>query len=232
MSAAGRGPRGGEAADYFTSPSWTVRRLLESWTPPVWHPNSVWAEPGAGNGAIIAAVDGATDICRARGILRGAAWRAFEIREEEHAGLERLCGPGRVTIGNFLHLDGSHVDRDVRVVLGNPPYTWAFEFLRQSKLLFPNAEILFLLRQAFTASQDRYRFMREHVPDKFELPDRPSFNGDGGGDSADYAWMRWPVAWERTKGELVLLNQTPLEERQRDKGHKVIVEDPQAKLFA
>lgn len=219
MSAAGRGgPR--EPEDYYTTPSWCVRRLLEVWRPERAGP---WVDPGAGNGAIIRTVDASPG-------NRPPGWRAFEIREEEGPELTRLCGPF-ARICNFLTVN-DEPDHDVAVVLANPPYTWAFEFLRQSKRLYPSAEIVFLLRQAFTASQDRYAFMRSHVPDKFELPDRPSFKGGTtGGDSADYAWMRWPVAWERTVGEVRLLRQSALEERRLDRGHEVTVENPQLTLL-
>lgn len=217
MSSAGRGgPR--EPEDYYTTPSWAVRRLLEVWRPERTGP---WVEPSAGNGAIIRVVDASPG-------NRPAIWRAFEIREEERAELTRLCGAG-ARIENFLAI-GDAPDPDVAAVLGNPPYTFAFEFLRQAHYLYPNAEIVFLLRQAFTASQERYGFMRSHVPDKFELPDRPSFT-DGGGDSADYAWMRWPAAWERTVGEIRLLRQTPLAERKLDRGHEVVIENPQLMLL-
>jgi hypothetical protein len=182
-----------------------------------------WVEPGAGNGAIIKVVDASPS-------NRPGVWRAFEIREEEREELTRLCGAGG-RIENFLHVN-DEPDPDVAVVLGNPPYSIAFDFVRQAHRLYPRAEIVFLLRQAFTASQDRYRFMRQHVPDKFELPDRPSFlGGDTGGDSADYAWMRWPEKWERTRGDLYLLNQTPLAERKLDRGHEITVVDPQVALF-
>ncbi len=120
MSAAGRGgPR--EPEDFYTTPSWCVRRLLEAWRPTRHGP---WVEPAAGNGAIIRTVDASPG-------NRPPEWRAFEIREEERSELVRLCG-ANARIENFLHVTDAP-DPDVAVVLSNPPYTWAFEFLRQSK---------------------------------------------------------------------------------------------------
>jgi hypothetical protein len=218
VSAKGRGPSSGGPEDYYTTPSWCVRRLLEEWRPA--RSGGIWVEPGAGNGAIIRATDAFPG-------NRPGRWRAYEIREEERQALEGLCA---TTIGNFLHLQ-EEPSEEVTVVLGNPPYNQAFDFIRQAHLLFPRAEIVYLLRVAFTASQERYDFMRSHMPDEFKLPDRPSFTGEGGGDSADYAWMRWPADWIRRDGYTRMLARTPLEERQRDRGHHVVVTNPQAGLF-
>jgi hypothetical protein len=187
----------------------------------------VWVEPSAGNGAIIRAVNTYLPTFEAWANYL-PTWRAFEIREEEREILVELCG-ARARIENFLHVQDAP-DLTVSTVIGNPPYSFAFEFLMKCKFLYPMAEIVFLLRQAFTASQERYAFMSEHWPDKLEFPDRISFDGEGA-DSADYAWMRWPVQWERRRGETLLLRQTPLEERQRDRGHKVVIEPPQLGLF-
>lgn len=219
MSATGRG--GVRAAeDYYSTPAWVVRRLLEAWTP---SGDGTWVEPCAGNGAIIEVVD------NTRGIIRPAIWKAFELREEERPALERLCG-AEAQIANFLHVTDPP-DLSVSVVLTNPPFSLAFEFLRQCKMLYPRAEIVFLLRQAFTASDERAAFIRTHYPDKMEVPDRISFDGKGA-DSADYAWMRWPPGWERTSGRAMLLNSTTLEERKLDKGHRVNIEPAQRSLFA
>src|SRR3990167_4540446 len=217
MSSTGRGAVR-EPEDFYTSPSWTVRRLLEAWTPEF--QGGVWVECGAGNGAIIRTV---------HAILGPQRFRSFELREEERPTLEAICP---TTIGNFLHIDQPpEWANSVTVAIGNWPYAHAFEFLRQTKKLFPNAEIVNLLRQAFTASAKRYAFMRAHVPDKFELPDRPSFDGEGG-DSADYAWMRWPRTWERRRGALEMLAQTSKVERSQDRGHHVVVVPPQKDMFS
>lgn len=218
MSAKGRGPSVGGPEDYYTTPSWAVRRLLDVWSPV---DGGLWLEPAAGNGAIIRAVNA---------VRQDVSWLACELREEERDALAAVdyC---RVEISNFLVDDPFGWARDeVTVVLGNPPYSRAFEFLLRTREMFPRAEIVFLLRQAFTASQDRHAFMSTHVPDKDEVPDRISFTGDGA-DSADYAWMHWPVGWERPEGRLRILARTPLEERKRDSGHVVMIEPPQLGLF-
>jgi hypothetical protein len=217
VSATGRGAAR-EPEDYYTTPSWCVRRLLEEWKPI--RSDGIWVEPGAGNGAIIRTVNA---------VLGPRDWRAYEIREEEREALtEAGCPP---MICNFLHAEPAPWMGRATVVCGNPPYNQAFEFLRQAHHLFPMAEIVLLLRQAFTASAERYHFMRVHVPDIFALPDRPSFTGKGG-DATDYAWMHWPRTWERTSGAFHLLAQTSDIERSQDRGHHVVLVPPQRSLFS
>lgn len=219
MSAKGRGPSVGGPEDYFTTPSWCVRRLLEVWSPPA---DGLWLEPSAGNGAIIRAVNAVRSDVR---------WLAVELREEERGDLTDIdwC---RFEIANFLRDEPfRHQADEVTVVLGNPPYSYAMEFLLRARERFRNAEIVFLLRRAFTASEDRWDFMHTHMPDELQLPNRPSFTGEGGGDSADYAWMRWPVGWERAHGITTSLALTSLSERKQDKGHQVMIEPAQGSLF-
>lgn len=217
MSATGRGAVR-EPEDFYSTPSWCVRSLLEEWKPI--RPDGIWVETGAGNGGIIRTVNA---------VLGARDWRAYEIREEERETLTAAgCPP---MICNFLHVEPAPWMGRATVVLGNPPYAHAFEFVRQAHHLFPRAEVVFLLRQAFTASEERHHFMRVHMPDKYELPNRPSFTGEGS-DSADYAWMRWPRDWERTSGALHLLRSTSAQERSLDRGHRVVVEPPQKDLFS
>jgi hypothetical protein len=88
----------------------------------------------------------------------------------------------------------------------------AEEFIRHARALFPNAELVFLLRIAFLASAQRMALWRDiGAPDVYVLPNRPSFTGSGT-DSADYAWFRWP-ADKREAGCLRILGETPVAER-------------------
>lgn len=206
------------AADFFTTPSWPVRRLLEEWGPAR---AGAWVEPTAGNGAIIRSVNA---------VWRGAAidWRATELREAEREALAAIPGL-QFRIANFLTLD-DEPDEEVAVVLDNPPFSKAFECLMQARRLYPRAEIVFLLRLAFKASKERYTFMRHHMPDEYSIPDRISFDGVGA-DNSDYAWFRWPAAWDRRVGSTRMLATTTLEERQRDRGHRIVPVNPQQALF-
>lgn len=213
MSATGRG-RAREPEDYYTTQSWCVRRFLEAWRPPE---KGTFYEPGAGNGAIIRAV---------RSVYPTRGWECIEIREEERETL-RAISSGVPTIGDFLKYEQR--DLCITAVIGNPPYEFAQEFIEHAMRLFPVAQIAFLLRLAYAASKERAAFMRAHPPDVYVLPDRPSFTGDGG-DSADYGWFVFhPV--ERSAGRFMVLNTTPLAERQLDRGHRVMIEPAQKELF-
>jgi len=173
-------------------------------------------EPSAGNGAIIRACEP---------VIPASRWFAYEIREEESDGLNRMCNH---VSGNFLKHEALDLEpRDVTAVVGNPPYSLAWEFVQRSIALYPNAEVCFLLRLAFAASEERNEFMRRRPPDVYVLPNRPSFTGEGS-DSADYAWFVWPAVSRAARFQV--LKTTPLAERQRDNGHAVMIPDPQLEL--
>lgn len=205
--------------DYYTTPSWCVRRLLDAWKP---RPG-ILVEPSAGNGAIIRAFSA---------VIPGRDWVAIERREEE---ARSLLQTGAVaSIDDFLVDEGGAARAAARLrvsaVIGNPPYSHAWQFVHEARRRFPGADVCYLLRLAFVATADRAPFMRECPPDVYVLPDRPSFTGEGG-DSADYGWFVWPPVVARGAGALRVLAVTPLAERQLDRGHRVVVEPPQRSLF-
>jgi hypothetical protein len=176
VSAAGRGPRLGGPEDFYATPAYCVDRLLDV----VEFPGGIWVEPGAGSGSIIRAVGAhRSDI----------TWTAIEIREEEAPGLSALCGRIPI-IGDFL-ADPFVGGDAVSVVIGNPPYSLALEFINRALALFPGAYVAFLLRLNFAASRTRAPLMRRATPDVYVLPDRPSFR-NGKTDATEYAWFVWP----------------------------------------
>ena len=198
MSSTGRGPRMGGPEDFFTTPSWCVRRLLEEWQPP----GGLWVEPGAGNGAIIRAVNE---------MRSDVDWVAIEIREEERANLEAT--------GARVYID-SYIDNadpgDIVAVIGNPPFSLATEFIEQTRALAPLAPVALLLRTNYLGSENRAPFMRSFTPDLKQLPNRPSFFLRLT-DSIEYSWFVWPNLTEaRGLGQLTVLAPTSIEERQRD----------------
>jgi hypothetical protein len=220
VSATGRGAVR-EPDDFYTTPSWAVRRLIEAWRPRL----GAIVEPSAGNGAIIRAANAVIPELAPR-------WFAYEIREEERETLGALCN---AVIGNFLTdttVNAGGRDFSVKTVLGNPPFSKAWEFVHEARRRFPTAEVCYLLRLAFAASADRAPFMRECPPDVFVVPDRISFDGVGA-DSADYGWFVFPPAVPgatRSAGAFRVLNTTPLAERKLDRGHAVLIEDAQTRL--
>lgn len=80
------------------------------------------------------------------------------------------------------------------VVIGNPPYSLAEEFVTQSLcLLRDGGYLVFLLRLAFLESLRRYAFFRHQCPPARVVvcSDRPSFTGNGQTDSSAYAFFIW-----------------------------------------
>ena len=180
--------------DAYLTPGWAVLRLLETWTPPA----GTLVEPARGDGSIVRAV----------GSRR--PWVSYDIRDvHPESTFHRR--------GDFLTV--ATPSPSVVAVVTNPPYSLAEEFVRKSRELYQNAELVFLLRLAFLASEKRLQLWRDiGTPDVYVLPNRPSFTG-GGTDSADYAWFHWPKAWTDKScgpqcfGNIRVLASTPASER-------------------
>lgn len=199
LSSTGRGPRLGGPEDFYRTPSWTVRRLLEAWHPP----GGLWLEPGAGSGSIIRAVNGVRSDVR---------WLSVEVRSEAIARLSKLCV--ETFAGDFLGEKPIAPREDIAVVLANGPFNEAQRFIERSRVVAPNATIAFLLRLNFVGSEERASFMRQFPPDIKTLPNRPSFTLRLT-DSIEYAWFIWPP-YARSQGTFEVLASTSAEERQRD----------------
>jgi len=158
-----------------------------------------------GSGNIVAAVE---DVFGHR-----VSWVGFDLNN----------GPSSSTVsryqGDFLEESwrGYHTSRvpslETVTVVTNPPYNKAEAFVRACRKVYPNADMAFLLRLGFLASDDRLALYTDiGAPDVYVLPNRPSFTG-GGTDSADYGWFVWPRRVRRTEGRLVVLDGTPKEIR-------------------
>lgn len=196
MSSTNRGSnRGGGADDFFATPLWAVRRLLEACPLPA----GAWLEPGAGSGNIIRAVNARRSDVR---------WTAIEKRPEEERHLRGLPNVERVVIADYLSIRTS---RRFDVAITNPPFVLAQEFIEKSLTLA--VHVVMLLRLNFLASGKRAEFMRAHPPDVYVLPNRPSFTPNGRTDSIEYAWMHWRSDTLRPAGELVVLEPTDVEAR-------------------
>lgn len=162
------------ASDYYPTPSWCVDHLFEIWHPP----GGIWLEPGAGDGAIIRAVERhRTDV----------NWIAAELRTDATSYLTQLTVHNAIDVRcptDFLRSPLEPVD----VVIGNPPYTLAEEFARKALKLAPHVALL--LRSSFDGSAERIPFHRMYKGHKEILPKRPKFDGSGC-DMHDSAWFVW-----------------------------------------
>jgi hypothetical protein len=207
MSATGRSEVR-DPADFYATPAWAVRRLLDR----VPLPAGLWLEPCAGEGAIIRAV---------ADVRRDVLFHAVECREECIPTLDRILHCQVAVRGSFLHVP---VDPRYAAVLTNPPYRAALAFVQRALKFAPVAA--FLLRLNWLAGRTRNPWLGSHMPDVFVLPDRPSFV-DGGTDATDYAWMIWRRE-ARAYGRVEVLDTTPAEERRGSPGR----ERGQQDLFA
>lgn len=78
----------------------------------------------------------------------------------------------------------------VDLIITNPPFSLAIEFLQKS--LREADTVIYLLRLNFLGSQKRRAFWQANRPSHvLVLAERPSFTGDGKTDSIDYAWFCW-----------------------------------------
>lgn len=176
-------------ADFYPTPAWCVRRLVEA----VEFPAGEWLEPAAGDGAIIRTIS-RVDV----------SWTAWELRESERCALTSLVPEDRVHIGDFLvaHAARRLEERRYAVAITNPPYRHAQRFLEGC--LVHAETVAMLLRLNYLASRARYRFMRDNVPDVYVLPSRPSFV-NGRTDATEYAWFVWSSSRGRRASQLRIL---------------------------
>jgi len=168
------------------------------------HPKTI-LEPSAGAGVFVdtmrlAYPDShitAVDLDHPKEFENGVISEDWSRADESYAGTDFLeCNPA----------SNSKYD----LIIGNPPYTYAREFI--SKCLSITDNLVFILRQGFLSSADRAPFFRRYQPMLVGiLPNRPSFSGDGKTDSADYCWVCWGKKWCGTK--LIWLREYPKELR-------------------
>ena len=94
-----------------------------------------------------------------------------------------------VTIGSFFDYEP---DCGYDVIIGNPPYSLALDFINKSlELLHPGGLLIFLLRTNFLESEKRFKWWQEHpLSGLYTLHKRPSFTGRGT-DATSYSWFVW-----------------------------------------
>lgn len=226
MSATGRGAKRRDA-DYYPTPAWCVHRFLEAWWTPAFMLSRPmrWVEPCAGDGAIIRAVNDPDPLDNGwrgvRGVLRTEPrieWDARELRPEAQPFLAPLVATDRLVIGDALSSPAPAEPWDV--MLTNPPFCLAMEFVRWG---LEHARVVAVLeRLNFLGSEERSKWMREHAPDVYVLPNRPVFGrnakGELGTDSIEYAWFVFDrERLKRRSGSITVLSSTAPEVLSRAK---------------
>lgn len=168
--------------DFYATPGHVTRAIL-----PLLPTHGKVIEPGCGSGAIV------------QEVLRHG------VRAQDMIGIEldpelaktSACGTVMpVIVGDYLTMSRDDISSawlDVGLIIGNPPFSLAQEFVERSLELAKstNGTVAMLLRLAFLESKKRAAFHKANPCDVFVLSERPSFTGDGKSDSCAYAWLVW-----------------------------------------
>lgn len=181
-----------EDAEFYVTPAWCVRRLMDAIDPPT----GAWLDPCVGTGAIPEAI-GWMHKTWTFVDVRYTGYRPQDTYTESY-----LTTPSR---GPF----------DVCIM--NPPFSKAYdpELPRggfASKALEECDHVYMLQRLCWLGSDKRSDWLRENTPSIYTLPNRPSFTGDGKTDGQDYAWF----VWDGLTPAVHVLADTPASERKSD----------------
>ncbi len=174
MSATNRGAKR-VPSDFYPTPIETIENFLNNYQ----LKDGAVLEPCAGNGNFIK-------------VLRDKGYKnmivANELREEEHDSLIE-SGADIVIHNDFLHTELPNYE--IKTIITNPPFNLAIEFVQRCKELYPEAEIIMLLRTAFLESKSRYTFWQKNKVNKlYTLSSRPKFI-NGKTDATSYSFFIW-----------------------------------------
>lgn len=171
-------------SDRYLTPAWAVRAILPHVLTPT-HSGAV-LDPCCGDGGLLTVVHEHAPKAHLHGIELDEAY-AFEA-------VRRLADARQdIAHADALTWDGPQWDCDL--VLTNPPYSLAMDFVRRALDMMADRErintIAMLLRLAFLEGAKRAGFHHDNPSDVYVLSKRPSFTGDGKSDSCAYAWFVW-----------------------------------------
>jgi len=178
MSSTGRGDTERAEHDKYFTPTWLVEAFFENYKNPIvcaldaevdeW-PRVL--EPACGSGSIVEVLQGLWP--------RRSRISFFDIAPEPDFPVPAI---------DFLE----HKEGEYDLIITNPPYTLAEEFVEHGlSLLSEKGRLALLLRVNFFAGQARYGWLSKHMPKEcYVTCRRPNFRGKGT-DSTEYAWFVW-----------------------------------------
>lgn len=159
----------------YDTPHKTTRTFLDAWGLPFGGAVHI-VEPAAGEGKMLDVI--------------GKRWPSAQITawdiQPRHADVVEL---------NFLTADLQ--EGWARLVITNPPFTTAMEFLKQSlHITQRGGYVVLFLRLAFFETRKRNAWLRAHMPERiYVCPQRPRFTGPNtNGKDTDrwaYGWFVW-----------------------------------------
>jgi len=147
--------------DFYCTPDWCIDLLFNK----VPLPPSKILEPCAGSGAI-----------KSKLLHHGHTVDSFEIDSDRALQSQSTCA-------DFLKQESK---KEYDYIVTNPPYKFAFEFVKKGLEFAPIS--IYLLRLSFLESGTRKEFLQQYTPDVYVLSKRPSFV-NGRTDSCAYAWF-------------------------------------------
>lgn len=172
--------RAKEAEFYATLEGWPVRGLVEAADPPLRFDHVV--EHAAGDGHLVRHVVACAP--------QAKRWTLVELRQEATDRAARVARDlglsALVHTGDFLKGAGGDLSA-ASLLITNPAFSIAAEYLAESVRRAPRADVALLVRQAFFSSAERAQLLQDLPLDRYDLRERPSFNGDGT-DLYDYTW--------------------------------------------
>ena len=178
MSATNRGSKRIES-DFYPTPTETIDIFLKHYE--IGKELTI-LEPCAGNGNIVESLKkiGCKNI------------DAVEIRREELENLVDKVGIGHVAICDFLTMNNKFLLDKYDIIITNPPYNLAQEFVEKSlEVIKPGGTVIMLLRTNFLESKKRFSFWQKNkLNGLYVLSKRPSFTGKGT-DATSYSWFIW-----------------------------------------
>ena len=179
MSATNRG-KARVANDFYPTPAWLTEAIVPALHLRVRASGDLRIlEPACGEGAIVKA------------LRKNFAWAridSFDVVDGERYDF----GTG-VFYGEMLDFLKMKPKLDYDLIITNPPYSLAREFVEQAFKWRRDKDslVVMLLRVNFLGSQERGPWLRAHTPSIYESPRRPSFGKNKGGkpgtDATEYA---------------------------------------------
>ncbi len=190
--------------DQYPTPPETVKLISQiEEINPFKHKN--WFEPCAGEGSFI------KNTHNLFGDLCNPVWSACEFDSKYYDSLNSLYETTKslneFTIGNFLDDNIVRPELKYDVILTNPPFTYAEEFLFKS--LKMSKLVIFLVRVGFLGSLGR-TWLDDNMPNVYIIPYRPKFltginplnNKPYTADSTDYGYFVWDSENPQKEGKV------------------------------